>query len=71
VFEKKPVEKAWFKKKDDAALFKKLIEYLKLDALPPSGLKAGVELFERLEEDNSYLVYVTERVVGSLLSLYY
>jgi len=71
VFDKKSVEKAWFKKKDDAPLFKKLIEYLKLDALPPAGLKAGIELFERLEEDSSYMVYVTERVVGSLLSLYY
>ena len=67
--EKKPIEKAWFRK--DAAGFKKLLETLRLDALPPSGLKAGPELFEKMEDDSSYMVFVTERIIGSLLSLYY
>ena len=69
VVDKKPIEKLWFKK--DAQGYKRFMDYLRVDALPPGQVKIGVEMYEKLEDDSSYYVYVTERVVGSLFSMYY
>ncbi|CAL6047627.1 Kinase [Hexamita inflata] len=69
VMEKKPIEKLWFKK--DQTSLKKLFDYMRMDAMAPSGAKTGLQLYERMEDDSSYYLYVTERVVGSLMSMWY
>ena len=68
VLEKKYIEKAWFKK--DGAGFKKMLEFLRLDPLPSNGVKAGLQIYQSLEDDSSYFVYVTERIAGTLQSFY-
>lgn len=44
---------------------------MRIESLPPAGVKCGLEMFEKMEEDSSYFVFVSERVVGTLMSFYY
>ncbi|CAL6077384.1 Kinase [Hexamita inflata] len=69
VLDKKQIEKCWFKK--DQGFLKKVLDYLRLDACPSVQVENGLQIMERMEEDATTIVFVSQRVVGSLLSFYY
>lgn len=69
VLEKKPIEKEWFKK--DPVNFKKFMNYMVQDTKPTGGIVTGLRMYEDKSEDGSYISFATERVIGSLLSLYF
>ncbi|KAH0572904.1 Kinase, SCY1 [Spironucleus salmonicida] len=67
VLDKKAVEKAWFKK--DAQGFKTFMNCMKRDQTPvqPPGMQ--LKIMQPLEDDSSYMVYVTTRIITTLFGL--